>query len=179
MSGAAPRLPSRERLEKTDDRPDHFASREERVIIVIGVGKHEERLGSHRGIVQAPTILDGDDAIAPACDDQQRHSDPANPIDRREPVPEKKTHRQKRIVMLSHVGHRRERRSQDERRRWVIGREVDRHCSSQRVAEVHDPRRIDVGATGPAGRSFGPRMNAFASLCRRAGDRAALLSTRR
>jgi hypothetical protein len=88
------------------DRPDHFLSREQLVIIVIGVGKHEERLGSHHGIVEAPTVLDGHDAIAAACDDQQRHADSANLIDRREPVPEKKTHRQKRIVILSHLGHR-------------------------------------------------------------------------
>ena len=72
----------------------------------------------------------------------------ANLIDRREPVPKKKTHGQKRIVMLSHVGHRCERRSQDERRRRVLDGEVDGHRGSQRLAEVHDPRRIDVGATG-------------------------------
>jgi hypothetical protein len=81
-----------------DDCPDHFLSCEHLVIIVIGVGQHEERLGSHRGIVGAPTVLDGHDLIAPAGDDQQRHTDSANLIDRGEPVPEKKTHGQKRIV---------------------------------------------------------------------------------
>jgi hypothetical protein len=50
--------------------------------------------------------------------------------------------------MLSHVGHRCERRSQDERRRRVLDGEIDSHCRSQRLAEVHDPRCIDVGATG-------------------------------
>ena len=81
-----------------DDRLDHFLSREQLVIIVIGVGKHEERLVSHRGIVEAPTVLDGHDAIAPACDDQQRHADSANLIDRCEPVPEKKAHGARRAA---------------------------------------------------------------------------------
>ena len=73
-----------------DDRPDRFLSCEQLVIIVIGVGQHEQRLGSHHGIVEAPTVFDGHEAIAPACDDQQRHTDSANLIDGGEPVPEKK-----------------------------------------------------------------------------------------
>ena len=60
--------PSHDRLKKTDNRLDHFLSREQLVIVVIGVGKYEERLGSYRGIVQTPTVLDGHDAIEPACD---------------------------------------------------------------------------------------------------------------
>jgi hypothetical protein len=54
---------------------------------VIGVGQHEKRLGSHRGIVQAPSVVDGHNSIVPACDDQQRRSDPLNLINRREPCP--------------------------------------------------------------------------------------------
>ena len=50
-------------------------------------------------------ILDRHDSIVPASDDKQWHADPLNLIDRGEPVPEKKTHRQKRIVMLSQVAH--------------------------------------------------------------------------
>ena len=102
-------------------------------------------------MVQAATIVDRHDSIVPASDDKQWHSDPLNPIDRLEPVPEKKTHRQKRIVMLSHVGHRCERRSQDERRRRVFDGEADSHCRSERLAEVHEPRPIDVAATGQVG----------------------------
>jgi hypothetical protein len=77
---------SSQRLEKMDDRQDHFVSCEQLVIIVIGVGQHEERLGSHRGIVEPPTVLPGHDPIAPAGDDQQRDTDSANLIDRCEPV---------------------------------------------------------------------------------------------
>ena len=38
-----------ERLKKLHDRPDHFLAREQFVIIVIGVGQHEEHLGSNCG----------------------------------------------------------------------------------------------------------------------------------
>ena len=171
LGGRGPRSPrqlSREWQQKTDNRSDHFASREQLAIVVIGVGKHEERLGSGRGIVEASTVLHGHDCIAPACDDQQRHSDPFNLIDRREAVPEKQAHRQERIVMLPHVGHRCERRSQNERCRRVLNGEADRHGCSQRLAEVHDPRRIDVGATGKI-RSGGATICREPALRRRSG----------
>ena len=85
--------PSRERLKKSDNRLDHLVSREQFIVVVIGVGKHEKRLRSHRGIVQATSIFDRHDSTAPASDDEQWHSDPLNLIDRGEPVLEKKTHR--------------------------------------------------------------------------------------
>jgi len=50
--------------------------------------------------------------------------------------------------MLTHVGHRCEGRSQDERRRRVLDGEGDSHGRSQRLAEVHESRQVDVGAAG-------------------------------
>jgi len=47
-------------LKKLDDRLDHLVSREQLIVVVIGVGQEEERLRSDCGFVQATTILDGD-----------------------------------------------------------------------------------------------------------------------
>jgi hypothetical protein len=47
-------------LKKLDDRLDHLVSREQLIVVVIGVGQEEERLRSDCGFVQAATILDGD-----------------------------------------------------------------------------------------------------------------------
>lgn len=69
------RQPSRQRLKKADNRLDHLVSREQLVFVVIGIESHEERLGSCRGLVEAPTIVDRHDSIASTSDDQQWHSD--------------------------------------------------------------------------------------------------------
>ena len=82
-----------ERLKKTGNRLDHLVSREQLIVVVIGVGKQKERLGSDCGIVQAATRFDRHNSIVFASDDKQWHSDALNLIDRCEPVPEKKTHR--------------------------------------------------------------------------------------
>src|SRR5688572_32763639 len=93
---------SDERLEKSDNCLNHFVSREQLMIIVIGVRKDEQRLRIHGRIVQSPTVLNGHDSITPTGNDEQWRSDPVNLIGGREPVAQKKTHRQKRVVMLSH-----------------------------------------------------------------------------
>ena len=51
-------------------------SREQLVIVVIGVGDHQECLGSPCRIVETPGVLERDDAVLVACDDQQRCSNP-------------------------------------------------------------------------------------------------------
>ena len=137
---------SPQRLEEMDDRADHVVSRQQLVIVVIGVGNHEKRLGRRRRRVEASTVFDGHDAIAPACNDQQRHLDPANLVEGREPVPKEQAHGQERIVMLSDVAHRCERRPQDKGRGRVIDGEVNGHRGSQRLAEVHEPRGVHVRA---------------------------------
>ena len=50
--------------------------------------------------------------------------------------------------MPPQIGHRRERRSQDKRSRRMLGCKVHRHRCSERFAEVHEPRRVDVGPAG-------------------------------
>jgi hypothetical protein len=54
-----------ERLKKTDNRLDHLGSREQLIVVVIGVGKQEERLGSYCGIVQGATRFDRHNSIVP------------------------------------------------------------------------------------------------------------------
>ena len=85
--------PSRERLKKTGNRLDHLVSREQLVVVVIGVGKDKERLRSLRGLIQTPTVVDRHDSIVPTNDDKQWHSYSPNVIDCREPIAEKKAHR--------------------------------------------------------------------------------------
>src|SRR5262245_66199345 len=97
--------------------------------------------------MDAPALLERNDAVALTRDDQQWHVDVANPFERVVGISDQRPDRQPPVVILADIGHRRERRSQDESLRWMRGGEFDGNGSTKRFTEIDQSSRIDIVAT--------------------------------
>jgi hypothetical protein len=113
---------------------------------VIRTRDDDQLLGGGGLFVEAPALLHRNDAVAGTGNHEEWCSHLAHLRHRVELVAQQPSDRQDRIVNLADRGHRRERGAQDQRRRRVLRREPDRDGRTQRLAEVGQAVRIDVGS---------------------------------
>jgi hypothetical protein len=90
-------------VEETHNRLDHFVSGQQRIVIVICALDHHQFLGIPRRVEQAAALIDRDDPIAIAGNDEQRRIDGTDPIERGITIAQQQAHRQERVMMLAHV----------------------------------------------------------------------------
>ena len=75
------RLTSRELPYEPHNSGDHVVTSEQLDIVVVRPRKDEEFLCRRRGIVHPTTLVDGNDAILVARDDEHRAVDPSDVVD--------------------------------------------------------------------------------------------------
>ena len=117
---------------------DQFPAVQQRGVVVIGASHDHQFTRLGRSFEEPTALLQRHDAIAISGNDQHRRPDALNRVDRAESIAKQPADGQDRVVEAAHIHHRRERRTQDQRRRRMFDGQPHGDRRSERFAEVDE-----------------------------------------